>query len=140
MLFWLGLALWFSSSIALLIRRGRRGLIRFGLKEVLEITVRIWGFVFAILLFLLGTMLMPGLLDYLSSMSGYSWLSGVLVATYIFGLLFLTLFLVWKVSLWSPKYSEKEQGLILEDKIRFRKSLGRFGKYYRIKEIDGSSH
>jgi len=135
---WL-LLLWLGFCIVNTFRRRSKGLLKLGLKEWLRGFVFIFGFIWLMLLFMLGIFLVVPLVEFMDRFVLSDWLKFSVPWAYLWGIIASFSYGLVKLWSWKPKYTELEEAILLEERIQHKKRLGWFGRFIRIKEEDGNS-
>ena len=133
------LLFWIVASIGFLVKRKRKGQLKLGLREWFEGFVHIFGFLWLFLFLMVGVLLLRPLVEYFQSLSISGWFQFALPWAYFWGLLALFCYLLVELWKWKPKYTEEEKAVLLVERLRFKKKLGWFGRFIKIKEANGST-
>lgn len=131
---------WVVISIYFIIRRITQGFWKLGLKESWMGTVMLMGMLWACFALIFFVISVPPVMDWIeaSSLSRSSpdtlWVINILPFFYTLSGLTLILYILTKAILYKPKYSEEEQVLLKDEKLKWKKKLGWFGRFIKVED------
>lgn len=131
---------WVVFSLYLIIRRVTQGFWKLGLKESWMGTVVLMGILWACFALIFFVISVPPVMDWIeaSSLSRSSpdtlWVINILPFFYTLSGLTLILYILTKAILYKPKYSEEEQVLLKDEKLKWKKKLGWFGRFIKVED------
>ena len=132
MIIWIGLGIIIGAGISTMVKRGRQGNWRFGIKEVLESFVHILGLFLAMSLILLGVVLSVPLVQYLGTVNLGGWAVVYLPLFYLILLLCTSWMLAYRFASWKPKYTEEEKRILDGEKKRIQEKILGFFRGIKI--------
>lgn len=131
---------WVLLSIWVIVMRWRRGFWKLGFKEVSQSMVFIGGFTWAMYFLVTSILLLLPLNNWLIAyMEGKEWLESTLWVLnsipffYVITILFIACWVLGRTFSYKPKYSEGEKVLLKEERLKWKKKLGWFGKLIKVK-------
>lgn len=131
---------WVVLSVVLIARRATQGFWKLGIKEFWMGTVMLLGVLWACFALILFVISVPPVMGWIeaSPMSTSSpdtlWVVDSLPLFYIFSGMAFILYILAKAIIYKPKYSEKERVFLKEGNLRWKKKLGWFGRFIKVKE------
>jgi hypothetical protein len=126
-----------AMCLGILVVRGRQGQWRLGLKAILQVAVYSAGLLWAVFFLMFIAVLLPGLVAYLGSVplaSEFAWVRAAVPQFYILSGMVITLYVVYRVNKWEPKWTLDEAKLLNEENARIAKRLGPLGRFVRSRE------
>ena len=120
-----------------IVKRGRKGLWRFGFKEIGNSLVGVFGLISVMFLSIFIVFTTVPIVDYFETQAlryeagATKWILTILPCIYIItGLLFSIWILAWT---WSNpiRYNSKEKEILRNEKMKLKKRLGWFGRFIR---------